>query len=159
MSEPQTEYETEHETDAEPTPGPARVCNGTHVRAHPEKAGMDTEIIMGPSHYGNDLPQEEQRANAELTSAAFTAAQEARGMGYDPQEAVEALTKGLQAARKAIIDLQEAHTSGAPEDSAETAAQAASHRLKVFMAEAGADEPMIPGDASVALASAEGSDQ
>jgi hypothetical protein len=55
-----------------------------------------------------------------------------------------------------FIDLQEAHTSGPPEDSAEAAAQAAAHRLKVFMAEAGADETMIPGDASVALASAEG---
>jgi hypothetical protein len=113
---------------------------------------------MRPSGFGNDLPADEQRANARLTATAFDAAQEAREMGYDPQKAVEALPKGLQAARKAIIDLQEAHTSGPPEDSAEAAAQAASHRLKVFMAEAGADETMIPGDASVALASAEGSE-
>jgi hypothetical protein len=102
MSEPQNEYDTEHEIDAEPTPGPARVSDGTHVRAHPEKAGMDTEIIMGPSHHGNDLPQEEQRANAELTSAAFTAAQEVKEMGYDPVAVQKALPKILSAAEELL---------------------------------------------------------
>jgi len=153
MSETQTEYETEQETDAEPTGGPWE-CD--------LELGAGDSFVWGPDGdavaiLGARASVEEKKANARLIAAAGTAAQEAKEMGCDPQKAVEAVTKGLEAARKAIIDLQEAHTSGAPEDSAEAAAQAASHRLKVFMAEAGADEAMIPGDASVALASAEGS--
>jgi len=58
--------------------------------------------------------------------------------------------------QRAIYDLQESHTEGPPEDAAEAGAQAASHRLKVLLAEAGADETMIPGDAEVALSIAEG---
>jgi len=157
-----SETQTESETGAAPyrTPwtihsvgrkdGALTVCTGD--------GGPAFGVAYVPNE-NDELTGEQQRLHARLIAAAGTAAQEARGMGYDPQEAVEALTKGLQAARKAIIDLQEEHTSGEPEDSAETSAQAASHRLKVFMAEAGADEPMIPGDASVALASAEGSEK
>jgi len=58
--------------------------------------------------------------------------------------------------QRAIYDLQESHTEGPPEDAAEAGAQAASHRLKVLLAKAGADESMIPGDAEVALSIAEG---
>jgi len=157
MSETQTEYETEQETDAQPTPfasapwEPERPDGSGHAHVW----GSDGDLVA--TVCDNPVYRETAYDRARLIAAAGTAAQEAKEMGYDPQKAVEALPNGLQAARKAIIDLQEAHTDGPPEDSAEAAAQAASHRLKVFMAEAGADEPMIPGDASVALASAEGS--
>ena len=46
---------------------------------------------MGPSVHGNDLPLDEQRANARLAAAAFDVAEKAKEMGYDPQKAVEAL--------------------------------------------------------------------
>jgi hypothetical protein len=167
MSESQNEYETEQQTDAEPTPGPWRLqkdpesleievirdSEGYHAPWHIAKVYGEAPSVIDGTGPLKDCATED---NARLIAAAGTAAQELPDE-YDAVAAVEALSEGLDAARRAIIDLQEAHTSGPPEDSAEAAAQAASHRLKVFMAEAGADETMIPGDASVALASAEGS--
>jgi hypothetical protein len=150
-----TEAQTEYETDVEPTPGPWELTR-THSGAGEVVVGGSTGFVATP--WRTPKGEAQMMANARLIAAAGTAAQEAKEMGYDPQKVVEALPRGLGAVRKAIIDLQEAHTSGLPEDSAEAAAQAASQRLKVFMAESGADETMIPGDASVALASAEGSD-
>jgi len=153
MSEPQTEYKT----DAEPTAFASAPWEpeGPDQNGHAHVWGSDGDLVA--TVCDNPVYGETAFDRARLIAAAGTAAQEAREMGYDPVAAVEALPEGLEAACRAIIDLQEAHTSGPPEDSAEAAAQAASHRLKVFMAEAGADESMIPGDASVALASAEGS--
>jgi len=151
MSEAQERYEYDPDYDEEPTEDAWTVRQGVVSRRYFVETvdEIGTRVIADCS--------DEDRAR--LIAVAGTAAQEVKEMGYDPVAAVEALPKGLQAARKAIIDLQEAHTSGPPEDSAEAAAQAASHRLKVFMAEAGADEAMIPGDASVALASAEGNEE
>jgi len=53
---------------------------------------------MRPSGFGNDLPADEQRANARLTATAFDVAQEAKEMGYAPVAAVEALPQLLQVA-------------------------------------------------------------
>jgi hypothetical protein len=158
MSETQTESETEHKTDAEPTVFASAPWEpeGPDQNGHAHVWGSDGDLVA--TVCDNPVYGETAYDRARLMAASGTAAQEAKEMGYDPQKTVEALPEGLEAAHKAIIDLQEAHTSGPPEDSAEAAAQAASHRLKVFMAEAGADESMIPGDASVALNSAEGSD-
>jgi len=75
---------------AEPTPGPS-YADGRYVVATPEGGRPNGEVIMSPSGYGNDLPGPEQRANAELSAAAFNAAEEAKGMGYDPQKAIEAV--------------------------------------------------------------------
>jgi hypothetical protein len=147
MSKPQTEYETDAEFNEDESWEVAKIP-GIVVRVDERD---QVASVRGRS-------EEEMLARARLIAAAGTAAQELPDE-YDAVAAVEALSEGLDAARRAIIDLQEAHTSGPPEDSAEAAAQAASHRLKVFMAEAGADETMIPGDASVALASAEGSEE
>jgi hypothetical protein len=92
-----SETQTESETDAEPTPGPA-YADGTYVVAGPPDGRPNGEVIMRPSGFGNDLPADEQRANARLTATAFDVAQEAKEMGYDPVAAVEALPQLLQVA-------------------------------------------------------------
>lgn len=101
MSEPQKEYETEQETDAQPTTGPA-YADGTYVVACPPDGRPNGEVIMRPSGFGNDLPADEQRANATLTAAAFDAAQEAKEMGYDPVAALKALPELLKACKDTV---------------------------------------------------------
>ena len=74
-------------------------------------------------------------------------------MGYDPVKAVEALPDNLERMRRAILDLTDiVDTSSAPKGRKEEAILAAIYRLQLAMAEAGADETMIPGDARAALA-------
>lgn len=148
-----SEEKADYYTDVSPTGFASAPWEpeGPDKNGHAHVWGSDGDLVA--TVCDNPVYGETAFDRARLIAAAGTAAQELPDE-YDPVAAVEALPEGLDAARRAIIDLQEAHTSGPPEDSAEAAAQAASHRLKVFMAEAGADETMIPGDASVALASA-----
>ena len=86
MNEQQADSDTD---DTEPTPGPAW-AEGTHVIASPKDGRPNGEVILGPRSYGNDIPADEQRANARLCAAAFTAASELPDE-YDPLAAVEAL--------------------------------------------------------------------
>jgi len=132
MSEPQTEYET----DAGPTPG-------TWEHDLKPMDGVDGRSILGKDQDGNlfvianvNVPEQgllegDWRENARLIAAAGTAAQEAKEMGYDPQEAVEALPQLLYVADRLRRE-----------------------------SEAGDASPIlcsIAGDAKDALASAEGS--
>jgi len=159
MSEPQEEHDTDdagEPSSPQPTPGP---WDFSAQRGEP--GNCYNAQVWGPD--GDNIatiestaPQFNATANARLIAAAGTAAQEAAEMGYDPVAAVEALPKSLKRVHDAIIDLQEAHTPGKAEDAEEAAVQAATHRLKVILAMCGADETMIPGDASVALEVAEG---
>lgn len=148
MSEPQEE----HETDTDPTPGPWTTdTNGSpiFVRSEAEEfRGNRVVCHISETVYDQRMPAE---VNARLIAAAGTAAQEAREMGYDPEAVIEALPDTLDDVRRAILDLQDAAVEGAPSNKAEAAVQGAMHRLKVILAKAGADETMIPGDATVAL--------
>jgi len=88
MSEPQTEYETEQGTDAEP--------DFSHIHApwHLEPSdGLDDvpEGYLAVINENDGLVGYAWEDDAPIIAAAGTAAQEAREMGYDPQEAVEAL--------------------------------------------------------------------
>jgi hypothetical protein len=98
--EPITNEEAKPETDdtdAQPTPGPWKIRHG---------------VVFSPEHYPGDINQiasilastpnhhDEANANARLIAAAGTAAQEAKEMGYDPQEAVRALPELLKACQK-----------------------------------------------------------
>jgi hypothetical protein len=87
MPEQQADYDTE--TDTQPTPGPAW-AEGTYVIASPNDGRPNGEVILGPRSYGNDISADEQRANAELCAAAFTAASELPEE-YDAEAAVEVL--------------------------------------------------------------------
>jgi hypothetical protein len=103
-----------------------------------EKLSNDLDTIMGLPDSGNSPSSPEAGSCAQAGQA-------------------EPLTEEqFDQIQRAIYDLQESHTEGSPEDAAEAGAQAASHRLKVLLAKAGADETMIPGDAEVALSIAEG---
>jgi hypothetical protein len=90
MSETQNEYETEQETDAGITSGPWEV----------QDQPWEMDIVSGDyavatvHGFAKDGTIE---GNAALIAAAGTAAQEAKEMGYDPQKAVEALPKLLEA--------------------------------------------------------------
>jgi len=104
MSE--TESKTEHKTGAEPTPGPWRtwqagedpLINEECVLAeHPDK--QEPLLVAEMNRTANDHTDfpGHWKANARLIAAAGTAAQEAKEMGYDPQKAVEALPKLIEA--------------------------------------------------------------
>jgi len=110
---------------------------------------------------------EDARAQAEAERKQEAAEEQAGENGTRPgspeaggcaqAEEAEPLTENqFDEIQRAIYDLQESHTEGSPEDAAEAGAQAAAHRLKVLLAEAGAKGPEIPGDAEVALEVAEG---
>lgn len=77
-------------------------------------------------------------------------------MGYDPQKAVEALPKGLEQARCAIIDLLD----GPPGETSAPAVKSAIKRLAFFLSAASNEEVSEIVDDKMlndALASAEGS--
>ena len=113
MTEEQANYDTD---DPKPTPGPGE-AEGRYVVAYPNDARPNGEIILGPTSRGNDLPGPEQRANAELSAAAFSAASELSDE-YDAVMAVEVLPGLLEAALKAekvLTSLQQRHLPS-PED-------------------------------------------
>jgi hypothetical protein len=156
MSEPQTE------TDAEPTPGP--VTKG--VTSNPER--RIAKVLKGTDMVGehnthcdiqskrHSIQGQEPVANADLIVAAFNAAQEAKEMGYDPVAAVEAVPRGLEQARCAIIDLLD----GPPGETSTPAAKSAIKRLAFFLSEASNEEVTEIVDDKMlndALTSAEGS--
>jgi hypothetical protein len=97
-----SETQNEQETDAEPTPGPWRI-------PEPNPYAVTTQFDEGGSHksicsmihglHGVDS-DDEKEANARFIAAAGTAAQEARGMGYDPQKTVEAVPELLSLAQQ-----------------------------------------------------------
>ena len=91
MSEQQPDYDTD---DTQPTPGPAW-AEGTYVIASPNDGRPNGEVILGPRSYGNDISADEQRANAKLCGAAFTAASELPEE-YDPVAAMRQLPKMLE---------------------------------------------------------------
>jgi len=98
---------------------------------------------------------------ARLIAAAGTAAQEAKGMGYDPQKAVEALPELLRMIENAAIDLTDLRAFVAQNERHNIKTTRSARRvLQKALAKAGADETMIPGDdgeVDDALARAEGS--
>jgi hypothetical protein len=154
MNETQNEYETEHETDAEP--------DFSHIHApwHLESSdGLDdvSEGYLAVVNENDGLVGYAWEDDAPIITAAGTAAQEAREMGYDPQKAVEALPVGLEQARCAIIDLLD----GPPGETSAPAVKSAIKRLAFFLGEASNEEVSEIVDDKMlndALASAEGSD-
>ena len=101
MSEQQVDTDTD---DTEPTPGPAW-AEGTHIIASSNDGRPNGEVILGPRSYGNDISGDEQRANAELCAAAFTAASELPEE-YDPVGAVKALPALLEVAKEALQEMR-----------------------------------------------------
>jgi hypothetical protein len=96
---------TTKDDTAEPTPGPGHT-DGVDVVALPKHIQSPARIL-GPVSFGNDLPLSEQLANAQLTAVAFTAAHEAKEMGYDPIAALEVLPDLLETMQVAVRYLEE----------------------------------------------------
>ncbi len=125
-----SETQTESETDAEPTPGPWQADVSHNSQLIFAQTGSGDEHVVTRVNC-NALLEGDWKANAKFIAAAGTAAQEAKEMGYDPQEAVEALPQLLYVADRLRRE-----------------------------SEAGDASPIlcsIAGDAKDALASAEGS--
>jgi len=160
MSETQTEYDTDQETDAEPgfasapwDPEPPEREDGI---AHAHVWGSDGDLVA--TVCDNPIYGETAFDRARLIASAGSAAQEAREMGYDAQKAVEALPKGLEQARCAIIDLLD----GPPGETSAPAVKSAIKRLAFFLSEASNEEVSEIVDDKMlndALASAEGSEE
>jgi len=135
-----SDTQTESETDAEPTPGP--VTKG--VTSNPER--RIAKVLKGTDMVGehnthcdihskrHPIQSQEPVANADLIVAAFNAAQEAREMGYDPQEVVEELSDILRVL-ESISSIQKGHRHAG-----HTAAQTAQSKLDALKSAEGSGE-------------------
>lgn len=124
MSEPQAEYDS----DAEPTPGPWTVKQGTIV----SESGRGKIKHIASLLASHPAALDESDANARLIAAAGTAAHNLPDE-YDPVDVVEALPTGLERVRRAIIDLLD----GPPGNTNAPAVASAVKRLTSFLGDAG----------------------
>jgi hypothetical protein len=134
-----TGSQNEYETDAEPTPGPWQIATSCSYRRIVNDRMSPVCVPTVQSADGHpDLYFPNGGANgpdARLIAAAGTAAQEAKEMGYDPQEAVEELSDILRVL-ESISSIQKGHRHAG-----HTAAQTAQSKLDALAsAEGSGDE-------------------
>jgi len=152
-----TETQQQPDTDAGPTPGPYQMIETWHGNKMLDAEGQIRSICKV-----YDTGREADSKNVALIKAAFEAAQEAKGMGYDPVAAVEALPELLRMMENAAIDLTDLRAFVARNERHNIKTTRSARRvLQKALAKAGADETMIPGDdgeVDDALNRAEGSE-